>query len=101
MQFVGRFLPHLGAMKTDRHTGTHTSGLGSRVAEVAGDDCHGGVYRMVRIQIHGRVFTAGKEDRIRLTYNQSKSSIIDAILGCQFCALEFFVRHGSFHSSCP
>ena len=51
------------------------------MAEVAGDDRYGGISWMVRIQIHGRVFTAGKEDPVRLIYNQSKSSIVDAILG--------------------
>ena len=79
MQSVGGFLPLSGARKTDRHTGTHTAGLGSRVAEVAGDDRHGGVSWMVCIQIHGRVFTAGKEDRVRLI-NSQLESLIDAIL---------------------
>ena len=38
-------------MKTNRYTGTHTTGLGSRVAEVASDNRHGGVSWVVRIEI--------------------------------------------------
>ncbi len=53
MQSVGKVFPWPEPIKTDRHTGTHTTGLGSRVAEVAGDDRHGGVPGMVRIQICG------------------------------------------------
>ena len=46
-----RLLTWPGSMKTNRHTGTHTTGLGSRVAKVAGDNCHRGVYWVVCIQI--------------------------------------------------
>ena len=53
MQSVGRLFPSAGAMKTDRHTGTNTIRLGSRVAEMAGDDRHRGVSWMVSIQVCG------------------------------------------------
>lgn len=39
----------LRSRKTDRHTGTYTTGLGSRVAEVASDDCYGVISWMVCI----------------------------------------------------
>lgn len=51
MQSVGRLSPRSGSMKTDRHTGTYTTGLGSRVAEVACDDRHGSVSWVVCVQI--------------------------------------------------
>ena len=53
MQSVGRLPLWIGSMKTNRHTGTYTTGLGSRVAEVAGDHRHGDVPWMVCIQICG------------------------------------------------
>ena len=62
MQYVGRMFSWLRPTKADRGTGTYTTGLGSRVAEVAGDHRHGVLSWMVCIQICGRVFTAGKED---------------------------------------
>ena len=46
-------IPKPGSMKIDRHTGTNTIRLGSRVAEVAGDDRHGSLSRVVCIQVCG------------------------------------------------
>ena len=51
VQSVGRLLPLPGLMKTERHTGTDTSGLGPRVAEVAGDDRYRGVSWVVCVQV--------------------------------------------------
>ena len=53
MQFVGRLFPWSRSMKTNQHTGTYTIGLGSRMAEMAGDDRHRGVSWVVCIQICG------------------------------------------------
>ena len=50
------------ANEVDRGTGTDTTGLGSRVAEVARDDRHGVLYWMVCIQICGGVSTSGEEN---------------------------------------
>lgn len=53
MQFVGRHSLWSGSLKVNRRTGTYTTGLGSRLAEVASDNSHGGVSWVVCIQICG------------------------------------------------
>ena len=81
--------------QANRYSGTDTTGLGSRVAEVAGDDCHGGVPWVVCIQICGRVFAAGEEDRVRLI--QGSNTLLRIDIGswpeirrhcCCFCTLK-------------